>query len=340
MKKIIIIVVSVLAAAGLGIGAWYFATHRGNEIIYNQGYVNGSTAGNLYNSGLFCEHDGIVYFSNPDDNMKLYCMNSDGSDVKKVSEDVALFINVDDNYVYYVRSNRALTEMEFFSFFTNSLVRLTRKNGNINVLDTDPCMYCSLVGNNIYYLKQASDDKPTTTFKIGIDRQNAKEVKGNYAFTCSTVGQYIYYNGILDGHLFRNDTATDMEEEVLDCNCYKPIALSENDIYYMNVDHNNCLYRVDPSNGTPVKITEESVDHYNVFGSYIFYQSYDPINGNALCVIKNDGTHKQVIAKGDFYNINVTSTYLYFMDYKSREIFRSPISNPTAYELFHPGFED
>lgn len=340
MKKIIIIIAAVVAAAIIGVVVWFMASKKDGDIKYNEGYVNGSTAGNLYNSGLFCEHDGVVYFSNPDDNMKLYSMNVDGSDVKKESEDIALFINADDNYVYYVRSNRALTEMEFFSFFTNSLVRMSRKTGNVVVLDTDPCMYCSLVGNYIYYLKQASDDKPTTTFKIGIDRKNGKEVKGNYSFTCSTLGQYIYYNGILDGRLLRNDTATDMEEDVFDCNCYKPIAMSENDIYYMNVDHNNCLFHVNPSSGIPTQLTEESVDHYNTFGSYIYYQSYDPINGNALCMVRNDGTGKQIIAKGDFYNINVTSTYLYFMDYKSREIFRAPITNPSAYELFHPGFDD
>ena len=45
---------------------------------YNDGYVNGNTAGNLYNEGYFCEKDGIVYFANPADNYCLYSMNPDG----------------------------------------------------------------------------------------------------------------------------------------------------------------------------------------------------------------------------------------------------------------------
>ena len=45
----------------------------------------GNTAGNLYNSGLFCEYDGTVYFSNAADNGALYSMNVDETEVKKLN---------------------------------------------------------------------------------------------------------------------------------------------------------------------------------------------------------------------------------------------------------------
>ena len=61
MKKrlpIIIIAVLVVVFAGLG-----FYSHQKSKIKYNTSYVNGNTAGNLYNAGLFCEKNGTVYFS-------------------------------------------------------------------------------------------------------------------------------------------------------------------------------------------------------------------------------------------------------------------------------------
>ena len=64
MKKrlpIIIIAVLVVVFAGLG-----FYSHQKSKIKYNTSYVNGNTAGNLYNAGLFCEKNGTVYFANPD----------------------------------------------------------------------------------------------------------------------------------------------------------------------------------------------------------------------------------------------------------------------------------
>ena len=59
MKKhlpIIIIAVLVVIVAGLG-----FYSHQKSKIKYNTSYVNGNTAGNLYNAGLFCEKNGTVY---------------------------------------------------------------------------------------------------------------------------------------------------------------------------------------------------------------------------------------------------------------------------------------
>lgn len=56
--------------------------HFLNRTKMNSGYVNGNSAGNLYNGGLFCESNGTVFFSNPSDNHRLYSMNPDGSDMK------------------------------------------------------------------------------------------------------------------------------------------------------------------------------------------------------------------------------------------------------------------
>ena len=80
--------------------------HFLNRTKMNSGYVNGNSAGNLYNGGLFCESNGTVFFSNPSDNHRLYSMNPDGSDMKKLSDDTVSYINADDHYVYYVRNNK------------------------------------------------------------------------------------------------------------------------------------------------------------------------------------------------------------------------------------------
>ena len=55
----IIIIILLLILAGVGVFAFYrFQT----KVHYNTDYVNGNSAGNLYNGGLFCEKDGTVYY--------------------------------------------------------------------------------------------------------------------------------------------------------------------------------------------------------------------------------------------------------------------------------------
>ncbi|MDD7636062.1 MAG: DUF5050 domain-containing protein, partial [Clostridiales bacterium] len=93
MKKhlplIVLILVLVLAIAG-GITVYMI-----NRTRFNDDYVNGNTAGNLYNEGLVCEYGDMIYFANPSDGDKLYCMNTDGTNLTKICDDVVSFINVD-----------------------------------------------------------------------------------------------------------------------------------------------------------------------------------------------------------------------------------------------------
>ena len=335
MKKrlpIIIIAVLVVVFAGLG-----FYSHQKSKIKYNTSYVNGNTAGNLYNAGLFCEKNGTVYFANPDDDYRLYSMDTNGNHLKKLSYDRVMYINADDHYVYYVRNNENNgTGFDFFSYARNSLCRIDQNGENTKILDKDPCLYASLVGNYIYYLHY--DDKDATTlYKIGIDGEGRKKVYSPYIFTCSTLGQYIYTSGTeSDGAIYQLDTASDSLSKVYECNSFKPIVTSDDNVYYMDVDQNNALVHTNMKSGHPVTLTKDSLDLYNVYGSSIFYQRYSEDNP-ALCMIKNDGSGYQELAQGNYSNINVTSSYIYFTDFKTKEVFCTPTDHPGTLTAFHPG---
>ncbi len=63
--------------------------------------VTGNTAGNLNNSGLFAEDNGKVYFSNAYDDGRLYSMNADETDVKRLTGSRVSSINVGGKFLYY-----------------------------------------------------------------------------------------------------------------------------------------------------------------------------------------------------------------------------------------------
>lgn len=338
MKKrlpIIIIAVFVIVFAGIGI-----YDHQKSKIHYNTSYVNGNTAGNLYNAGLFCEKNGTVYFANPDDDYRLYSMDTSGGHLKKLSYDRVMYINADDHYVYYVRNNENRgTGFDFFSYARNSLCRIDQNGENVKILDKDPCLYASLVGNYIYYLHYDTEDA-TTLYKIGIDGKGRKKVYTPYIFTCSTLGQYIYTSGTEnDGAIYRFDTADDNLEKVYDCNSFKPIVTGDDDVYYMDVNQNNALVHTNMTFSHPVTLTTDSLDLYNVYGSSIYYQRYSKSNP-ALCMIKNDGSGYRELAQGNYSNINVTSSYIYFTDYNTKDVFCMPTDHPGELQAFHPGVID
>lgn len=336
MKKKLLLSILVLLllciAAGLGI-FFYFSS----KTKFNDSYVNGNTAGNLYNAGLICENNGTLFFANPSDEYKLYSMNTDGTNLKKLADDIATFINADENYVYYVRNNpRAGTAFSFLQINTNSLCRINRNGkGKEVVLDSEPCMYASLVGNYVYYLHYDEEDA-TSLYKVKIDGSEQQQIAALPFYTCSTDGQYMYYNGLDGEHYVRQfDTATYAETIISQANAWMPTVIG-NTAYYMDCDNNYCLAREDLSTGEKMILTEDRIDCYNVSGGYIYFQRNSKTSP-AFCRVRTDGSDYQVIAEGIYTDINTDSSYIYFRDYNTGICYRVPANDMADVQIFNPG---
>ena len=107
-------------------------------------------------------------------------------------------------------------------------------------------------------------------------------------------------------------------------------------VYYLDVNQNNALVHTNISADKPRTLTTDSIDLYNVYGSYIYYQRYSE-DHPALCMIKNDGSDFKELAQVNYSNINVTSNRIYFTDFKTRQVFYTSTSNPGELTPFHPG---
>ena len=336
MKKIIIGIIVILLGVAIFFGMKYFNT----DTIMNEGYVNGNTAGNLYNDGLFCEYNGVIYFANPSDGGKLYSMDLDGKNLKKLTSDNATYINVDDNYIYYIRNNSdSSLDFDFFAFHRNALVRVDHDGNNMVILDTEPCLYASLIGNYIYYIHYDKENA-STLYRVRIDGEEQQQLMQEAVYTCNTDGQFFYYNGMhTDGSIHRYDTVSNTSAVVYVGNCFQPIVKDGEDIYYIDGDTDYSIVHTDMNFDNPTYITTDSVDAYNVHGSYIYYQRYDKNGDSALCMIKNDGTEFKVLRMGDFCDINVTSNYVFFRDFQTKEMYYFDRSNPDVIQKFNPGKE-
>lgn len=322
MKKLISFILIFLCVAGIGGISLY--NYQVNKNLYNEEYVNGNSAGNLYNSGLFCEYDDIIYFANPNDGNQLYMMNTDGTGVKKISDDSAAFINADENYIYYTRTgDNSESQFSFLHVYTHSLCKLRRDlKGEVKVLDTDPCMYASLVGNDIYYIHYNSTEA-STLYKIKNDGEGKGQVFPQPYFTCSTNGQYIYYNGLEKDHnVYRYDTATASQSLLYEGNCWMPIV-NGNYLYFMDCEDSYSLARVDLSTREEITLADDWVDCFNLYNGVIYFQR----NGKnpAFCSVKVDGSDYTVLKEGIFTEINVAGDLVFFKDYSSEQFYKMSI---------------
>lgn len=301
------------------VGCIVFINYMQNRTIYNDGYAVGNTAGNLYNGGLFCENGGKVFFSNPEDDHKLYVMDPDGSNAKKLCDDVASYINADENYVYYVRYNGSNdVALSFLKVATNSLCRISRDGGDVTILDDDPCLYASLVGIYVYYIHYDKQEA-STLYRVRIDGSEREQISKTPYKTCSVENGCIYFNEEENNHnLMCLDTSGNSISTLYECVCYEPV-MQNGIVYYMDGENDYGITRVDLSYATPVTVVPDRVDCYCVYEDGIFYQKNDG-DPTGIYWCDRNGENEKLVMEGTFTSIHTSSQFLYFYDFSNDSI--------------------
>lgn len=321
-----VIVVLVLAAA-------LIISHLRNRIPPNDIAVTGNTAGNLNNHGLFCELDGKVYFSNAYDDGCLYSMNADETEVKKLIDGRTSSINAAGDYLYYFMDSASGGSEFAYVIRTYGVYRAKTNGKGASCLVRDACVTMQLSGDYLYYQRYNNKDF-TKLYKIKTDKSENILISDSIINPAACHNGIIYYNGQDKNHyLYALDTRTDSVSLVYNGNLWYPVY-KDDYIYYMDVGEDYRLCRYSLPAGTVEVLTNDRVDCFNVGNSYIYYQKNDA-NAPALMRMRLDGSEPEVVAEGNYQNINITSRYVYFNEYNNEvPIYRTPADGMVSVSAF------
>lgn len=277
----------------------------------------GNTAGNLNNKGLFCEYDRKVYFSNAYDNGALYCMNPDETEIKKLNNSKAEYINAGGDYLVYYQAGSSASgtgSLEFVGAM-DGIYRTNLKGRDTVCLDDDAAGGLLLVDNYVYY-SHYDTDSALTLRKIRLNKKDAQTLTDYWIQPACCVNGRIYYNGTTDDrNLYAWNTATDTKTTIWEGNIWNPIV-SGDYVYYLDVADNYKLCRCCLTDGSVITLTDERVDSFNVSENIIYYQTLSSTEP-ALKRMHVDGSVQELVRTGVHTNINVTSEYVYFNAYDS-----------------------
>lgn len=307
----------------------FFWLRKPDQTISNPEGTIGNSAGNLNNYGLFCEQNGTVYFSNPFDEGALYCMNSDETDIRRLSNAIVQTLLTDEEHLYYFQSGISGSGDISNIASKHGFFRSNLAGKQIFSLTDSVVVTGQLVQDYLYLVTVKDSD--IDFCKIRCDKTDTVSL-ANYSINpaCAS-GHTIYYNGTQDNHyLYALDTTTDIPREVLSVSLWYPV-LDGNYLYYMDVPHNYRLCRYNFTTEEIQVLTQDRVDCFNVGGGYIYYQK----NGTdaQLKCMRTDGTDVRVLAEGNYTHINMTSTYVYFQEFESRVLYHCPLGS-SSYTLF------
>ena len=321
MKKRVITIICVVFAILICIGIGFF-NHRNSSVPKNPVGTVGNTAGNLYNKGLFCENDGLVYFANAYDSNALYVMRSDESEMKKLISTEVSSINADGKYLYYYQGGSGSGTGLGYVISTTGVYRAAKQNSkNIVCLDRALGKYVLLADNTVYYTDSA---EKVSLKKVSTDGKD-KEVLLELDILPVSVqdSTFFYMNNADNLHLMALDLNTGSSRQVLASDIYMPIV-EGNTIYGIDIHDNYSLISMNAIDGTKTLLDSDRTDMINVTDTYIYYQT----SGDTpqLKRIRRDGSDMEVVADGIYSNINATSQYVYFTKFGNDvPVYKTPV---------------
>ncbi len=310
-----IIALALIAGA---IGGMVFYNHMSRRVLLSSAQTIGNTAGNLYNMGMFCESDGRIYFSNPNDDGVLYSMSTDMSDFKRINEDYPRYINVDENYIYYARMNnlKAQKAESVFKFYANGVFRVLKKNNkSMKMLHNKPIGSLLVYNNRLFY--QYYENKLVDIRTMSLDGEGDTEVVDDESVAVSAYNGRVYYCGFkADHYLHSIDASTGSSRVELEEIVYNPIVTSKGIYFIDTTDHYHLKY----NNGTEtVTLVDAQISSYNVTpdARYIYYQK-DGSDSNGIYIYDTVNESTGLVLNGDFKWLNIAGGYCFFYDFDGK----------------------
>ena len=329
--KIILTFTSIALILSLLLVANFFL----NRVSPNESTQTGNTAGNLNNKGLYCESNGIVYFSNPYDHNVLYSMNPDETNLKRLNDVGVSSINADYKRIYYSQTGSADGSGLGYIRNTTGMYHCNLSGDRTYCYTKDPVGILALCGNNLYF-QHYEVETGAYLDVTPIGNKEFTPLMYSMVTPASISGTTIYYAGNdSDHYLYALDTVTNTSTLVWEKPIWNPVY-QDGYIYFMDLQSNYELHRYNLSSGEEQVLSDDRIDFFNVYGNVIYYQK-SSANAPALKRINIDGSNDEIIKKGVFESVNITSQYAYFNEFsKKTPVYHQSTFGPVSPEIWMP----
>lgn len=312
LKKLLIF---LLAITIVGVGGIFLYTY--NRTFQNDENEVGNTIGNIYNGGLFSEQDGNIYFSNSNDNGCLYVTDTNLIDFKKIHDDKAVYINVDENYIYYIRANNTRQDSykNILLYNNTGIYRINQNGADIKSISYNPGAYLTLKGNTLYYQKY-DVEKGLFLHQNSTDGTHERLLIEDAVIPAMIIDDQLYYAGLSQNHnLNQFDLSSYNGQTFYEGGFLYPI-IHDGYLYYMNVEDDYKIYRMSFDGSEPEIIVNKRCATFNITtnGKFIYYQVDDGKN-NGMNRIYLETMESEVLLSGNYKQIHVTTNYVFFRDF-------------------------
>ncbi len=236
-----------------------------------------------------------IYYSNSYDNGAVYCMNTNGSDNRKLNDDWAPWFYVSGDRIYY---QNGIDGMKIYAMNTDGSRR--------QKLNDDNSENINIIGDRIYY---NNTDDGFTLYSMNTDGSDRKKLSDDIPLYMNVDGDRIYFSGELSGIKGIYSVKTDGTDRIklTDDSPYLMIA-ADGWIYYNNENDSYKLYAVKTDGSGRHKLSDDYALSINVVDDLIYYN-----NGNEgkIYSINTDGSNRKLLSddSADWLVVEDSSIY-------------------------------
>lgn len=272
---------------------------KGTDSIVTETGEMGNSVGNTANDGMLLEQNGKIFFINWDDNHRLYSMSTNGTDLKKLTEESVSCLNGIDGWIYYTNFNDG-----------DKLYRIREDGSKRSKIYKWKSEYVNVCGEWIY-LSNGNDHNKL--YKIKINGSREKQLNSDESMNVIVSNGWIYYNNKTDNDaLYR--IRTDGSERTKLADLGNVNFLVEGDrIYFSYSKDEGKLYSM-KIDGTDMRLfSQEKAGFINVDDNYFYYSNV--AQDGELYRMKKDGSNPKKLSEINPFTISLSEKYIFFIDF-------------------------
>ena len=276
-----------------------------DEVVEKPEEIRGNTTGNIANGGLIAYQGDWIYYSNPEDEGRLYKKRPDGSEVTLLSKNSAMDINVVGDWVFYNNSR--------IHYAPGGNVYKVRPDGSDETrLNDHYSSSVQVVEDRIYYSNYDVDSRNFAIFKMRTDGSEQTMIIDRTAYNLNVVDGWVYfiesdgYNDIpriYKGRTDGSDITLLFEGQAAN------LIVEGGWMYYQNY-YNLNRTKTDGSSRQILSFEETHV--YNVDGDWIYYVNISEGWWN-IYRMRNDGSNRERINNERSAEIFTAGDWIYYL---------------------------
>ncbi len=223
-----------------------------------------------------------IYYSNRDDNNRIYKIKTDGSGRATLTDGGSWFVTVVEDWIYYISEDD-----------NYQLAKIELNGDNKTIISEDSAWFINISDGWIYYINRSDQDK---IYRIKADGSERTAVS-SYAACCINVYEgLIYHSNEEDGSKLYSIKLDGTEETALTDHPAWFINVADGWVYYVNEEDNFTLNKLKLDGTGRVKLTNDSARYVVLIDDWVVFLDY--AEEDSTYKVRLDGTDQSYVESG------------------------------------------